>query len=60
MDLNALKALDSGDIAALIELVQDYRDGVANGDITGFHQPALFELADASALLAKLRAVLDN
>lgn len=60
MNMRALNSLDSSDIEALIELVRDYRDGVAGGDITGFHQPVVDEVAEANALLDKLAAILDR
>ncbi|HXO86074.1 MAG TPA: hypothetical protein VN803_11180 [Gemmatimonadales bacterium] len=58
MDLNALKVLDSGDLAALIALAQDYRDGLRRGTITGTGQGVAEELADVDALIAKLQAAL--
>jgi hypothetical protein len=56
MDLNALKALDSSDLATLILLVRQYRDDVKSGAMSGFRQPAIDEVADAEALIAKLQA----
>lgn len=54
MNLNALARLDSADLDTLIMLVRDYRDSVGDGTTSGFHQPQMYELADANALLAKL------
>lgn len=58
MDLNALKALDSADISALIALAMDYNDGLRRGTITGTGQGAAEEMADIRALIEKLRAAL--
>lgn len=47
--------LNSTDIAQLLELLQDYRDGVASGEIIP-NQSLQDELADTDELLGKLRA----
>ena len=58
MDLNALKALDSDDLAALIRLAQDYRKEVGRDSISGFHHSARVEIEFTDALIAKLQAAL--
>lgn len=46
--------LTTGEIARIIELLNDYRDEVKSGDVVGFGQSREEELADVGWLLDKL------
>lgn len=47
--------INTDQLDALTELLSEYRDSVASGKISGFHQPQTDELADVDELAAILR-----
>lgn len=56
MDLNALKALDGGDLKRAIEALEDQRYDTARRDRTGYGQDYSTEMNEIDATIAKLRA----
>jgi hypothetical protein len=48
--------LETDQIDRLLELIFEYRDAVASGEISGFHQSKEDELTDADMIASALRA----